>query len=214
MGSPTREAQIEGPKLVNLVEQLRGELRVAYDDIIAGWARALDLRDQQAEGHTKRVAEWTVRLGRLIGMPDDELVHVYRGALLHDIGTMLVPDAVLLKPGSLTEEEWQIVRRHPVYAYALLSPIPHLRAALDIPYCHHEKWDGTGYPRGLKGDQIPLPARIFTVVDVWDALCSNRPYRDAWTREEAQEYICEHIGKDFDPQIVETFLGMDLEASE
>lgn len=214
MGSPTREAQTEGPKLVNLVEQLRGELRVAYDDIIAGWARALDLRDQQAEGHTKRVAEWTVRLGRMIGMPDDELVHVYRGALLHDIGTMLVPDAILLKPGSLTEEEWQIVRRHPVYAYALLSPISHLRPALDIPYCHHEKWDGTGYPRGLKGDQIPLPARIFSVVDVWDALCSNRPYRDAWTREEAHEYICEHIGKDFDPQIVEIFLTMDLEITE
>jgi HD-GYP domain-containing protein (c-di-GMP phosphodiesterase class II) len=213
MGISTRETQTEEPHLVTLVEQLRGELRVAYDDIIAGWARALDLRDQQAEGHTKRVAEWTVRLGQLIGMPADGLVHVYRGALLHDIGTMMVPDGVLLKPGPLTAEEWQIIHRHPVYAYALLSPISHLRPALEIPYCHHEKWDGTGYPRGLKADQIPLSARIFSVVDVWDALCSDRPFRAAWTHEEAREYIGEHIGKDFDPQVVELFLTMDLEAS-
>lgn len=214
MENPTREAHAEVPKLVHLVEQLRAELRVAYDDIIAGWARALDLRDQQAEGHTKRVADWTVRLGRLLGMSDDEVVHVYRGALLHDIGTMLVPDYILLKPGPLDDEEWQIVRRHPVYAYALLSPIAHLRPALGIPYCHHERWDGTGYPRQLKGDQIPLAARIFSTVDVWDALCSNRPYRQAWTREEAHEYVAEHAGKDFDPQVVETFLAMELEHDE
>ncbi len=214
MESPIREAPSEVPKLVHLVEQLRAELRVSYDDIIAGWARALDLRDQQAEGHTQRVAEWTVQLGRKMGMTDETLVHVYRGALLHDIGTMLVPDSILLKPDTLTGEEWQIVRRHPVYAYALLSPISHLRPALDIPYCHHEKWDGTGYPRQLKGDQIPLPARIFSVVDVWDALCSDRPYRDAWTHEEAHEYVAEHVGKDFDPQVVETFLAMDLRRGE
>ncbi len=210
MESPIREAPSEVPKLVHLVEQLRAELRVAYDDIIAGWARALDLRDQQAEGHTRRVAQWTVQLGRMMGMADEALVHVYRGALLHDIGTMLVPDSILLKPGSLTDEEWQIVRRHPVYAYALLSPISHLRPALDVPYCHHEKWDGTGYPRRLKGEQIPLSARIFSVVDVWDALCSDRPYREAWTHEEAHEYVAEHIGKDFDPQVVEMFLAMEL----
>ncbi len=214
MESSTRDARSEVPKLAHLVEQLRAELRVAYDEIIAGWARALDLRDQQAEGHTKRVAEWVVRLGRMLGMPDDALVHVYRGSLLHDIGTMLVPDSVLLKPGPLTDEEWQIMRRHPVYAYALLSPVSHLRPALEIPYCHHEKWDGTGYPRQLKGDQIPLPARIFSVVDVWDVLCSDRPYRKSWTHEEAREYVCEHIGKDFDPQVVEMFLTMDLKAGE
>jgi HD-GYP domain-containing protein (c-di-GMP phosphodiesterase class II) len=214
MGSSTREAQAERSQSVTLAEQLRAELRVAYDDIIAGWARALDLRDQQAEGHSKRAAKWTVRLGQLIGTPEGELVHVYRGALLHDIGSMMIPDGILLKPGPLTAEEWQIIRRHPVYAYSLLSPISHLRPALDIPYCHHEKWDGTGYPRGLKGEQIPLAARIFSVVDVWDALCSDRPYRAAWTHEEAQEYICEHIGKDFDPQIVEAFLTIDLEASD
>jgi HD-GYP domain-containing protein (c-di-GMP phosphodiesterase class II) len=166
MGSSTRDARSEVSTLPQLVEQLRAELRVAYDEIIAGWARALDLRDQQAEGHTVRVAERVVRLARKLEIPDDALVHVNRGALLHDIGTMLVPDTILLKPGPLTDEEWQIVRRHPVYAYALLSPISHLRPALEIPYCHHEKWDGTGYPRQLKGDQIPLAARIFTVVDV------------------------------------------------
>lgn len=139
---------------------------------------------------------------------------MYRGALLHDIGTMLVPDSILLKPGRLTDEEWQIVRRHPVYAYAILSPISHLRPALEIPYCHHEKWDGSGYPRQIRGDQIPLAARIFSVVDVWDALCSDRPYRQAWTREEAREYVSEHIGKDFDPQVVEMFLSVDVEAEE
>lgn len=214
MESSTRDARSDVPRLAHLVEQLRAELRVAYDEIIAGWARALDLRDQQAEGHTRRVAEWVVKLGRGHGMPDDALVHIYRGALLHDIGTMLVPDSILLKPGSLTDEEWQIVRRHPVYAYALLSPVTHLRPALEIPYCHHEKWNGTGYPRGLKGDQIPLAARIFSVVDVWDALCSDRPYRKAWAHEEAQEYVCEHIGRDFDPQVVEKFLTIDLKPAE
>lgn len=214
MEHPIREAHSEVPRLVHLVEQLRAELRVAYDDIIAGWARALDLRDQQGEGHTARVAGLTVKLGRLLGVSDEALVHVYRGALLHDIGTMLVPDSILLKPGRLTDEEWQIVRRHPVYAYAILSPISHLRPALEIPYCHHEKWDGSGYPRQIRGDQIPLAARIFSVVDVWDALCSDRPYRQAWTREEAREYVSEHIGKDFDPQVVEMFLSVDVEAEE
>lgn len=205
-----RQGTSELPKLVELVEHLRNELRVAYDEIIAGWARAMDLRDQQAEGHTQRVAALTVRVGRAMAMPDDALVQVHRGALLHDIGTMLVPDAVLLKRGPLTDEEWGLMRRHPEYAHTLLAPISHLRAAIDIPYCHHEKWDGTGYPRQLKGVEIPLAARIFSIVDVWNALCSDRPHRPAWTREEAREYVCDHLGKDFDPETGEVFLNLNL----
>jgi HD-GYP domain-containing protein (c-di-GMP phosphodiesterase class II) len=136
----------------------------------------------------------------------DELEHVYRGALLHDIGKMGIPDRILRKPGPLTGEEWEIMHRHPVYAYQWLSPIRYLRLALDIPYCHHEKWDGTGYPRGLKGEEIPLAARIFAVVDVWDALCSDRPYRKAWPEKKALEHIREQSGTHFDPQVVELFL--------
>ncbi len=205
-----RQGTSDLPKLVALVDQLRGELRVAYDEIIAGWARAMDMRDQQSEGHTQRVAALTVRVGRAMGMPEDEVVHVHRGALLHDIGTILIPDGVLQKRGPLTDDEWQMVRRHPEYAHTLLSPISHLRPAIDIPYCHHEKWDGTGYPRQLKGDQIPLPARIFSIVDVWDALCSERPHRTAWTRDEAREYVADHVGKDFDPESAEIFLNLNL----
>ena len=203
----------ELPKLVELVEQLRSDLRVAYDEIIAGWARAMDMRDQQSEGHTQRVAAVTVRIGRAMGLPEDALVHVHRGALLHDIGTILFPDSVLLKRGPLTDAEWEMVRRHPEYAHTLLSPISQLRQAIDIPYCHHEKWDGTGYPRQLKGAQIPLAARIFSIVDVWDALCSERPHRAAWTREEAREYVCDHLGKDFDPEAGDVFLNLNLETS-
>jgi HD-GYP domain-containing protein (c-di-GMP phosphodiesterase class II) len=205
-----RQGPSDLPKLVALVEQLRSELRVAYDEIIAGWARAMDLRDQQSEGHTQRVAALTVRVGRAMGVPEDALVHVHRGALLHDIGTILIPDAVLLKRGPLSDDEWEMVRRHPEYAHTLLSPISHLREAIDIPYCHHEKWDGTGYPRQLKGDQIPRAARIFSIVDVWDALCSERPHRTAWTRDEAREYVTDHVGKDFDPESAEVFLSMNL----
>ncbi len=205
-----RQGTSELPKLVELVEQVRNELRVAYDEIIAGWARAMDMRDQQSEGHTLRVAALTVRVGRAMGMLDDALVHVHRGALLHDIGTILVPDSVLLKRGPLTDDEWEMVRRHPEYAHTLLSPISHLRQAIDISYCHHEKWDGTGYPRQLRGDQIPLAARIFSIVDVWDALCSDRPHRAAWSRDEAREYVCDHLGKDFDPETGDVFLNLNL----
>ena len=125
---------------------------------------------------------------------------------MHDIGKMGVPDNILLKPGPLTEEEWEIMRKHPQFAYELLTPIDYLHQALDIPYSHHEKWDGTGYPRGLKGEEIPLAARIFAVVDVWDALTSERPYRPAWSREKAIEYIKTQSGVHFDPQVVEVFL--------
>jgi HD-GYP domain-containing protein (c-di-GMP phosphodiesterase class II) len=139
---------------------------------------------------------------------DHELVQVRPGALLHDIGKMGIPDRILLKPGPLTEEEWAIMRKHPVYAYDMLSPISYLKSALDIPYCHHEKWDGPGYPRGLQGDQIPLVARIFAVVDVWDALSSDRPYRSAWPAQKVNQYIVDQSGKHFDPRIVKAFMSL------
>jgi len=190
------------------------ELTLAYDTTIEGWAQALELRDQETEGHTRRVADLTVKLAQALGISSEDLVHIRRGALLHDIGKMGIPDQILLKPGPLTEEEWEIMKKHPVYAWELLSSIRYLRPALDIPYCHHEHWDGTGYPRGLKGEEIPLSARIFSVVDVWDALTSDRPYRPAWTREKALEYIKEQAGHHFDPQIAERFLELLQEFSK
>lgn len=192
--------------LLDQLERSHLELILAYDATIEGWARALDLRDKETEGHSRRVTEMTLRLARALGMKEEELVHVRRGALLHDIGKAGVPDSILLKPGPLTPEEWEIMRRHPRYAYEMLSPIAYLRLALDIPYCHHEKWDGTGYPRGLKGEQIPLAARIFAVVDVWDALSSDRPYRPAWLPEKMRAYLKEEAGRHFDPRVVEVFL--------
>jgi PAS domain S-box-containing protein/putative nucleotidyltransferase with HDIG domain len=186
------------------------ELSLAYDNTIEGWSRALDYRDQETEGHSRRVSELTLLIARQFWMSEAELVHVRRGALLHDIGKMGIPDRVLLKPGPLTDEEWKIMRQHPVYSYDLLHPIAYLRPSLDIPYCHHEKWDGTGYPRGLKGEQIPLSARIFAVVDVWDALLSDRPYRPAWTEDRVREHISSNAGSHFDPQVVDVFLKMQL----
>jgi PAS domain S-box-containing protein/putative nucleotidyltransferase with HDIG domain len=191
--------------LANLQHTTQALLR-AYDATIEGWSYALDLRDKETEGHTQRVTELTLRLARALGVGGEALVHIRRGALLHDIGKMGVPDRILHKPGPLTPEEQAIMRQHPVFAYEMLSRIEYLRPALDIPYCHHEKWDGTGYPRGLKGEEIPLAARIFAVLDVWDALTSDRPYRPAWTREQAVGYLREQAGKHFDPRIVEVFL--------
>ena len=187
------------------------ELALAYDNTLAGWARALELRDELTEDHTRRVIELTVHLARRMGLSEDELVQVRRGATLHDIGKMAVPDSILNKTGTLTESELQIIHRHPQYAYDMLSSISFLKPALDIPFCHHEHWDGTGYPRGLKGDEIPLSARIFAIVDVWDALTSDRPYRKAWSKEKTIEYIKENSGKYFDPQVVEAFLAMSPE---
>ena len=181
-------------------------LSQAYDSTLEGWAHALELRDQETEGHSRNVVKKTVELAQKMGMSENELEHVRRGALLHDIGKMGIPDSVLLKPGTLNEREWEIMRRHPEYAYNLMQPIEYLHPALDIPYCHHEKWDGSGYPRGLKGEDIPLVARIFAIVDVWDALLSNRPYRKAWSKEQAKKYIREQAGKHFDPQVVKAFL--------
>lgn len=188
------------------LEAANDELALAYDTTLEGWSRALDLRDKETEGHTQRVAELTVRLARALGVHEAELVHIRRGALLHDIGKMGIPDGVLLKPGPLSSEEWEIMRKHPVYAYELLAPISYLSPILDIPYYHHEKWDGSGYPRGLRGEQIPLAVRIFAVVDVWDALRSDRPYRDAWPKDQALQYIKEQAGRHFDPQVVDMFL--------
>ncbi len=178
----------------------------AYDETLMGWSRAMDFRDKETENHTLRVTQKAIHLARLLGMTETQITHLFRGALIHDIGKMGVPDNILLKPGKLTDEEWSIMRKHPEYAYEMLYPIEFLRPALDIPYCHHEKWDGTGYPRGLKGEEIPLAARIFAVVDVWDALSYDRPYRKAWTQEKVIEYIREQIGAHFDPMVVKVFL--------
>ena len=189
-------------------QRVAKDLVHAYDRTLEGWAHALELRDQETEGHTRRVAHTTIELARALDYDPGLLEQVRRGALLHDIGKMGIPDSVLLKPGTLNEREWEIMRRHPEYAYDLIMPIEYLRPALDIPFCHHEKWDGSGYPRGLKGEEIPLVARIFAVVDVWDALTSDRPYRKAWSREKALDYIREQSGKHFDPQVAGTFLTM------
>jgi putative two-component system response regulator len=189
---------------VNL-EQVHLQLLAAYDATIEGWSRAMDLRDKETEGHTQRVTLLSEKLARLAGISEVGLIFFRRGALLHDIGKLGVPDAILLKPDKLTAEEWDIMRQHPQYAYDMIHPIEYLRPALDIPYCHHEKWDGSGYPRGLKGEEIPLAARIFAIIDVWDALTSDRPYRPAWDEEKTREYINEQSGKHFDPHIVELF---------
>lgn len=184
------------------------ELAMAYDATIEGWSRALDMRDRETEGHTIRVTDMTLRLARIMGVGEEELVHMRRGALLHDIGKMGIPDNILLKPGPLTDEEWVVMRRHPEYAYDLLSLVNYLRPALLIPYCHHEKWDGTGYPRGLREEAIPLAARLFAVVDVWDALRSERPYRQAWPVEKVRAHLMDQSGKHFDPQILLLFMKM------
>jgi PAS domain S-box-containing protein len=199
---------VDNASLFEELQQSNAELATAYDATIEGWSRALDLRDKETEGHTQRVTDMTVRLARAFGLSDADLLSIRRGALLHDIGKMGIPDQILLKPGPLTDEEWTIMRRHPVYAYELLSPIAFLRSALDIPYYHHERWDGTGYPHGLKGDQIPLAARIFAVVDVWDALRSDRPYRKGWPDDRVINHIKAGRGTHFDPDVVDLFLSM------
>src|SRR5690606_25485712 len=183
------------------------ELVVAYEDTLEGWARALALKEEETESHSRRVVANTLAIAREMGVGDDELVHVRRGALLHDIGKIGIPDAILLKPGKLSAEEWEIMKRHTLYGFEMLSPIPYLRQAADIPYCHHERWDGSGYPRGLKGKQIPLAARIFAVVDVCDALASERPYKRPWPLEEVMAYLREQRGKHFDPEVVDCFIA-------
>jgi HD-GYP domain-containing protein (c-di-GMP phosphodiesterase class II) len=184
------------------------ELELAYETTIEGWAAALDLRDRETANHTFRVAELTLDLARTAGMSEADLVHVRRGALLHDIGKMAIPDSILLKRDSLTPGEIEVMKRHPGFAHDLLAPIAYLRPALDIPYCHHEHWDGTGYPRGLKGEAIPLAARLFAVVDVWDAMRSERPYREGWSDARAREHLRSLAGTHLDPLAVELFTRM------
>jgi len=199
---------IDSAQLFERLQRSNIDLAMAYDATIEGWSNALDLRDKETEGHTQRVTDFTINLARSAGILEADLVHVRRGALLHDIGKMAVPDSILHKPGPLTEEEWKIMRRHPTSAFELLSPIAYLRPALDIPYCHHEKWDGSGYPRGLKGGDIPLSARLFAVVDVFDALQSRRPYREPWPKEKILEHIRSEAGSHFDPDAVKAFLAV------
>jgi HD-GYP domain-containing protein (c-di-GMP phosphodiesterase class II) len=182
------------------------ELKNAYETTLEGWSRALDLRDQATEGHTQRVAELTLRVARAMAFTPEELVNIRRGALLHDIGKLGVPDHILHKQGPLDDSEWKIMRLHPLFAYNMIHPIEYLRPALDIPHYHHEKWDGSGYPHGLKGTQIPLAARIFALADVYDGLSSDRPYRAAWPKQQVLEYIRRASGSHFDPDVVEVFL--------
>jgi PAS domain S-box-containing protein len=204
----TAAVAVENARLLEDLQHSNLELLQAYDATLEGWSRALDLRDHETEGHTKRVAQAAVELAQAMGLSGEDLTNFQRGALLHDIGKMGIPDSILLKDGLLTTEEWSIMRLHPQYAYNLIQPTEYLRPALDIPYCHHEKWDGTGYPRQLKGQEIPLAARIFAVIDVWDALTSDRPYRLAWSQGDALAYIRSQSGQHFDPAIVEAFFMM------
>lgn len=196
------------------IQKSAEELKQAYDATLQGWSNALELREHETAGHSKRVVQTTLKLAHELGIKEENMVHVQRGALLHDIGKMGIPDSILLKPGALNAEEWEIMRQHPLYAYQLLSIIPYLEPALDIPYSHHEKWNGTGYPRGLKGEEIPLAARIFAIVDVWDALSSDRPYRKAWTKEAVMQYLQEQSGIHFDPRVVDAFLKILQEADK
>lgn len=205
---------IDNSQLFENLQRSNQEIRQAYDTTLEGWARALELRDRETEGHTRRVTRLTMDLARYMKVSEDNLINIYRGVLLHDIGKMGVPDHILRKTGPLNDPEWDEMRKHPQYAFDLLSPIPYLRPALDIPYCHHEHWDGSGYPRGLKGEQIPLAARIFSVVDIWDALLSDRPYRKAWPREKVIAYLRGISGTILDPQVVEAFLKMLSEQEE
>lgn len=193
---------------------LSAELEQTYDATLEGWATALEYRDLETAGHCHRVSAITKRLAEADGTGALDIMDVHRGSLLHDVGKMGIPDSVLLKPGKLTDEEFKQMQQHTTYAYELLSHIPYLKHALDIPYCHHEKWDGSGYPRGLKGTDIPLSARIFSVVDVYDALISDRPYRKAWQEEKAIEYIKERSGKDFDPAVVQAFVKLSEEDTD
>jgi HD-GYP domain-containing protein (c-di-GMP phosphodiesterase class II) len=196
---------VEGARSFEELQDATIDLKLACEQTNDHHSKAMDLQVDDIEGHTLRVTVMTLKVAASAGMSVAEMAHVRRGCLLHDIGKIGIPDAILLKPGNLTDEEWSIMRMHPVYAHDLLAPLVHLRPAMDIPYCHHERWDGTGYPNGLKGEQIPLAARYFTVVDVWDALRSDRPYRKGWPEEQVLQYISDRSGTHFDPGAVELF---------
>jgi HD-GYP domain-containing protein (c-di-GMP phosphodiesterase class II) len=199
---------IDNSQLFEGLQRSNFDLSLAYDATIEGWSRAMDLRDRETEGHTLRVTDLTIQLARMVGIDEDEIPHIRRGSLLHDMGKLGIPDSILYKPGPLNEEEWELMRKHPVFAYEMIAPIDYLKKAIDIPYCHHERWDGSGYPRGLRGEDIPLAARIFAVVDVYDALTSDRPYRSAWSKEKTLDYISSLRGVQFDPQVVDLFFEL------
>jgi HD-GYP domain-containing protein (c-di-GMP phosphodiesterase class II) len=199
---------VDNASLFSNLQRSNTEITSAYDATIEGWSRALEMRDHVTGGHTQHVVALTLQLAQKVDLPSTHLIHLRRGATLHDIGKMGIPDHILRKPGPLTEEEWKIMRQHPQYAYDLLSPIDYLRPAMDIPCSHHERWNGSGYPSGLKGEEIPLPARLFAIVDVFDALVSDRPYRSAWSKQAALDHIQEGAGNLFDPTIATTFLKL------
>ncbi|MEW6649609.1 MAG: HD domain-containing phosphohydrolase [Chloroflexota bacterium] len=204
----TAAIAIQNAQLAQSLEKSNMDLTQTYEATIDGWTRALELRDYTTERHTSRVVDLTLELAKKMGVERHNLVQVRRGAQLHDIGKIGIPDAILLKPAPLDETEWRIMRRHPLYAYELLRPIPHFNELIDIPYCHHEKWDGSGYPRRLRGEEIPMGARIFAVVDVWDALSSNRPYRAAWQPHQVVDYIRYQSNKHFQPEVAHAFLDL------
>ena len=196
----------ERKRAENDLQLAHNQLSEAYEKTIEGWVRALDLRDRETEGHTQRVTELTLKVAKKLGFSEEELSHIKRGALLHDMGKIAIPDEILQKPGPLNEAEWEKMRQHPNYAYEMLSPISYLRPALDIPFYHHERWNGSGYPHGLKGESIPLAARLFAIIDVWDALRSDRPYRKELPREQVIEYLREKSDILFEPRLVDLFL--------
>jgi putative nucleotidyltransferase with HDIG domain len=205
---------LENARLMTRLRSARDELEAAYQATLEGWVDALDLRDNETQGHSMRVSELTADLADYMGMDKSQLPHIQRGALLHDIGKMAVPDHILRKPGPLNDKEWKIMRQHPVTAQQWLSRINYLHPALDIPHRHHERWDGSGYPDGMERDEIPMEARIFAVVDVWDAMCSDRPYRKAIPETNVLEYIEEQSNQLFDPKVVDAFLQFRLEKKE
>lgn len=205
---------IDNAQLFENIQQTNNELRQAYDSLILGWSRGLELRDAESQGHANRLVDHTIRLAQRMYFPEDQMLNLRRGVLLHDVGKMGIPDSILLKPGPLTEEEWQVMHMHPVYAYEMLSKIAVLKSAVDVPYCHHERWDGSGYPRGLKGEEIPLAARLFSVVDIWDALTNDRPYRKAWDKNRVAAYLIESAGKTLDPDAVNEFVALLKEDGE
>jgi PAS domain S-box-containing protein len=199
-------AEIEGEKLAAEKDEIIRKLSQSFEKTIEGWALSLELRDRDSQGHSMRVADLTVRTAAALGVSGEALDQIRRGALLHDIGKLGIPDSILQKPGPLTENEWFVMRIHPAYAYQILDPIEFLRPSIDIPYYHRERWDGSGYPHGLQGEKIPLPARIFAVVDVWEALNSDRPYRPAWEPKKVAQFLQEQAGVKFDPHVVDVFL--------
>jgi HD-GYP domain-containing protein (c-di-GMP phosphodiesterase class II) len=206
VASQLEHALQKNDALVSTLRKSNTDMRNAYETTLEGWSHALEIRDRETEGHTQRVTDIVTRIAILMGFSEEQLIHIHRGALLHDIGKLGIADELLHKPGPLTEQEMKIMRTHPQIAYNLLYPIEYLRSALPIPHYHHEKWDGTGYPNGLKGNDIPLEARIFAIIDVYDALSHDRPYRKAWEKEKVLEYIKSESGKHFDPAVVEIFI--------